>query len=89
MGCEEGGSPACPNLFELACHDGTDLSPNALMEWKLSRATGCMCPDGLMGVCKSTGKVMKCPNGEEPDWFNARGTVEKEVAEEIKDCRLP
>ena len=88
MGCKQGGSPDCPNQFELYCKDGTYLGPNELMEWKLRRGTGCPCPDGIMGICKSTGKTMKCPNGEEPDWFNTRGTLEKEVERELKDCRL-
>ena len=88
MGCREGGSPDCPNQFELYCKDGTYLGPNALMEWKLRRGTGCPCPDGIMGICESTGKTMKCPNGDEPDWFNTRGALEKQVERELKDCRL-
>ena len=41
-----------------------------------------------MPVCKSTGKTMKCPNGDEVDWFNARGELEKELAEDVRECIL-
>ena len=89
-GCGEGGFGDCPNDFELHCKDGTHVSPNKYMEWRLKgrQGTGCPCTDSTMPTCKSTGKTMKCPNGDEVDWFNTRGKLEKELAEDVKECKL-
>ena len=89
-GCKEGGFGKCPQEFELYCKDGTHVSPDYYMEWRINRRrdAGCPCSDNSMPVCKSTGEAMKCPNGDEVDWFNMRGELEKELAEDVRECIL-
>ena len=89
-GCKEGGFGKCPHDFELHCKDGTHVSPDYYMEWRINHrgGVGCPCSDNSMPVCKSTGKTMKRPNGDEVDWFNARGELEKELAEDVRECIL-
>ena len=89
-GCKKGGFGKCPQEFELHCKDGTHVSPDYYMEWRINRrrGAGCPCSDKSMPICKSTGEAMKCPNGDEVDWFNTRGELEKELAEDVRECIL-
>ena len=63
FGCPKGGLSACPKLDDLYCKDGTHLSPNNMMRWRMKNARErwsaekprrfCACPDGIMprSVC--------------------------------------
>ena len=88
MGCKKGGFPECPSQNELYCRDDTQLGPNRLMEWKIAGSKGCPCSDGFHGYCKSTEASIRCPNGEEPDFFNREGKLVKEMADDFSKCRF-
>jgi len=91
FGCPNGGLSSCPKLDDLYCKDGTHLSPNNVMQWRMKNARErwnakkprrfCACPDGIMPRCRETGKHVECPNGEDVDW-NLGG------AEELAGCRI-
>jgi hypothetical protein len=48
MGCRKGGLPLCKDVYEIYCKDGTQLTSNYAMTWKINGGTGCGCKDGIM-----------------------------------------
>ncbi len=84
FGCPKGGIPDCPKEYELYCKDGTNLSPTRVMRHKMvtGRVQNCICKDGIMPRCKTTGDVPKCPGTEEEPDFSLGG------AEDFIGCRV-
>lgn len=53
LGCRQGGFPTCPSPFEGYCKDGTQMTTNELLKYKMAvlnkeRPEGCACKDGIM-----------------------------------------
>ncbi len=81
LGCDEGGFSDCPTPFSARCGDGTRLTPNHLMEWKMHGGEGCPCGDGVQARCDDTGDYPRCPNG-------ALVNREKLIIEDYRACKI-
>ncbi len=83
LGCDNGGFPTCDTIFDEYCSDGTQMTPTAVMEFKMNNGTGCFCSDGMVPKCKATGDYARCPDGNLPNL-----DLRKDIVPEIKNCKF-
>ena len=68
LGCKNGGFAYCPRPNNNYCKDGTHLTRDVFVAYRLEGRKGCICRDGIMPKCLDTNDHMKCPDGTDIDW---------------------